>query len=71
MNGYAKLSDLVSEADSRPLVALCSAVASARSEEGCAMVDGSFWWTVDNVAASRREWAWALVYFLEWVRRGR
>ena len=82
MNEYAKLSDLLSEDDTRPLIALCNAVASARSEEGSAsssasataclrgsMVDGAFWWTVDSVAAARREWAWALVYFLEWVRR--
>ena len=54
-----------------PATALSNAVASARSAEGCASLDASTYWDVDDAAASRLEWAWALVYFLEWVRRGR
>lgn len=53
-----------------PATALSNAVANARSAEGCALLDASSYWDVDEAAASRLEWAWALVYLLEWVRRG-
>jgi hypothetical protein len=65
-----RLSSVFADIDTRPLTALRNAVASAKAEESCAMVDGSIWWDVDNALNSRREWAWALVYFLEWVKRG-
>jgi len=65
-----KLSESLGRPEGMPADAAASSVAKALAAEHHA-ARGNPWFRVYSTCNARREWMWALVYFLEWVRRGR